>query len=564
MQINPLMYQINNKSANVKSGKSHGLNVQASTNPILKQAFSPNVYYRPLMQQNFTGLWLEKNIIKKVVGKQYQGLGLYKNGGNYIDFLKVGSKNLAQESLDITKASDNEVYAYWHANALAETYESSWVRRYNSNNVSKMLATYHTLNSKKAKASFAFNLKELHNMNRCMSLDLPVTDKNGKLALDCVVFDTETTGLNIFNTSPKQLDKIIQIGAIQVKGGKVVKETAYNEMINPGMPIPEKATAVHGITDEMVKDKKTMEHVLKGFLDGYLNKKNGVIVAYNSKFDITILNNAIREHNMYSNADLKQKQPFKVLDPFILIQRIHPYLGVRKKLGEQYKYLFAKTMENAHDAFADVEGTVDVLKYSLYYLSEHRKDKTIPLTLREVLVFQNGGKVENINLPVDMEDCNAAVNFKKSYLRIPLSVDNYFKGYKLTKKALQEISSDIGPENTKKLQSKGVVGEVVELKENSSGYLNSAETKRAPQGGGFENSFYSMKKNVKKILGFAKLEPYGDKSKEEIEDLIIEKSKQYIHDDVIDVWIKNTNPKDIKDGNDMADLAIARRVMSEK
>lgn len=554
MRIAPIVYKTN---VSVNSNKKVEEQKGAATNPISAPLHPLNAYYKPMTGPSFNGLWLEKNIIRKVIGKQFQGLGLYKNGGSYIDFAKVGAKNLAQESLDITKATDNEVYAYWHANALAEMYESPWVTKYNSRNSSKPLATFHTLNSQKARAGFAANLKELLDTSKNTKfLDVPVTDNSGKLSLDCVVFDTETTGLNIFDTSPNRLDKIVQIGALHVKNGKPVRETAFNELVNPGMPIPEKASAVHGITDEMVKDKKTMKFILKDFLNNYLGEKNGPIVAYNSKFDITILNNAVREHNMSAGTDLKQKQSFKVLDPFILIQRIHPYLGAKKKLGEQYKYLFAKTMENAHDAFADVEGTVDVLKYSLYTLSEHRKDKTIPLTLREVLVFQNGGKVENLDFPLDMEDCNAAVKFSKSYIRVPLNVDNFFKGYKLTKKELAKIAPEIGPENTAKLQKVKLSDKALEGA--------AGEEEKVLKGSDFQDTFYSQEKTVRKRLGFCELEPYGGKTKEEIEDLVLENSKQYIHEDTIDRWIKNTNPIDIKDGNDMANLAIARRVMSEK
>lgn len=102
-----------------------------------------------------------------------------------------------------------------------------------------------------------------------------------------------------------------------------------------------------GIYDEDVKNAPVMEQVLKHFVNDYLNKKNGIIVAYNSKFDITMLNNAIKEHNSYSADELKPKRYFKVLDPFLLMQRIHPYLGASKKLSKQYAYLFAKNMENS-------------------------------------------------------------------------------------------------------------------------------------------------------------------------------------------------------------------------
>lgn len=43
-----------------------------------------------------------------------------------------------------------------------------------------------------------------------------------------------------------------------------------------------------------------------------------------------MLNNAIKEHNSYSADELKPKRYFKVLDPFLLMQRIHPYLGASK------------------------------------------------------------------------------------------------------------------------------------------------------------------------------------------------------------------------------------------
>lgn len=550
--------QQNNKKYNLEK-ISNNVQVRQS---FMQQNYISNVFYKPRFEPNFNGLWLIDNIIKKVEGKNFQGLGLFN--GDYIDFLKVGADNLAQEPLDIINASDNEVYAYWHANALRETYESTWVRRYNKYNTTNPLAVFHTLSSKSAHKLFAENLKVLHDLSRCKSLDIPITDKLGKLSLDCVVFDTETTGLNIFgNDNSVPLDKIVQIGAIQVKHGKAVSGTAFSQLVNPEMPIPKAASDVHGITDEMVKDSPTMEKVLKPFLNNYLNKSNGIIVAYNSKFDMTILNNAIREHNVYSHEDLKQKQMFKVLDPFVLIQRLHPYLGSRKKLGEQYQFLFSKNMENAHDAFADVKGTVDVLKYALYRLSESRKDKSKPLTLREVLIFQNGGRVKNINIPLDLEGCNSLVNYDKSYLRTSVNVDNYFKGYKLTKQALIGLTPQIGPDNVEKLKSDKVINRVVDLNPKDGYPINPAETKMLPKKGGIENAFYALRKNFNKVLEFSNLEPYGDMSIEDIQQLITDKSKSYIHENSIDIWIKNTNPKDIKDGNDLPDLAIARRVMKE-
>src|SRR5574344_1042643 len=68
-------------------------------------------------QPNFCGTKFEDNVVKKVDGNYY-GKGLY-NEHNFIDFDKCGWENLSKNQLDITKSSDNEIYAFQHANALA-------------------------------------------------------------------------------------------------------------------------------------------------------------------------------------------------------------------------------------------------------------------------------------------------------------------------------------------------------------------------------------------------------------------------------------------------------------
>ncbi|MBE5943773.1 MAG: DNA polymerase III subunit epsilon [Lachnospiraceae bacterium] len=74
-----------------------------------------------------------------------------------------------------------------------------------------------------------------------------------------VVFDLETTG-----TSPKA-EAIIEISALKVVDGKVVD--TFSTLVNPMKPISPGATAVNGITDDMVKDKPTLDVVLPQFND---------------------------------------------------------------------------------------------------------------------------------------------------------------------------------------------------------------------------------------------------------------------------------------------------------
>lgn len=565
MRVIPIQNENNRQRTTLMNKKVVSVPMYPQNNSI------SNVFYHPMYQvqyqPNFKGLTLETKVIQKVVGKEFQGLGIYTTDKNFIDFLKVGYEKLSKEPLDIVKATDDEITAHRFSLALAESYSegsdfgTSWVKRYNPENRNSPLAVSHTLNSEDMKEEvFAKNLEILYNPRKGKSLDIPITDKDGNLCLDAVVFDTETTGTKIDS------DKIIQIATVGIKNGKIVKDESgtFNQLINPEIPIPEEASAINGITDDMVKDAPTMDKVLDKFLGKHLNKQNGIIVVYNSKFDIPLLNKAIREHNVFASADLKEKPLSKTLDPFILIQRIHPFLGAKKKLSGQYHWLFCKPMEDAHDALADVKGTIDVLKYCLYYLSEHRKDKTVPLTLREVLIFQNGGHgVENINIPLHpTKNFNAKFIFDESYRPEPLDVTNYFKGYKLTRKAIAEITPEIGEENVAKLLNGGIVDEMVGT--SYKGHpLQAAETERIPKTKAFKSLSYTMKQNFKKVLGFVKLEPYNGKSKEEIEDFITEKSKCYLKEKIKEIWIKNVNPKDIAQGNDLPDDAIARKVMKE-
>lgn len=75
---------------------------------------------------------------------------------------------------------------------------------------------------------------------------------------DYVVFDLETTGIR------PGFDKIIEISAVKVRNHEAADQ--YSTLVDPQMHIPEAATAVNGITDEMVKGAPSIEEAVRGFL----------------------------------------------------------------------------------------------------------------------------------------------------------------------------------------------------------------------------------------------------------------------------------------------------------
>lgn len=493
----------------------------------------------------FGGLKYDK-MIQSVKGKGTIGAAAFTPDGHWRDFKKVGKEFL--EDLDVTKASDKEIYAYWDANAMGES-QHKWTAQYNRYNMQKMPATYPSINDIEPDDRFRENRVKLWDFSKNHSLDVPITDKNGNLSLDCVVFDTETTGLNIDPAKlkgKKPLDKIVQVGAIQVKNGQIVAESAISQLINPEMPIPEVATNVHGITDFAVRNAPTMGRFLRGFTQDYLHKKNGVLVIYNARFDEPALNASIRQYNstVSPREQIKERQSHKILDPFILLQRIHPYVGVKKKLGDQYRALFCKEMKGAHDALADVTGTADVLKYCLYWLSEHRKDKTRPLMLREVLAFQNGErKLQNLDFRMDGQGCNADVNFMVSQKHMSLPVVNHPRNYTLGKSDFGALQELIGPQNLKKLIE--------------------SRTKMKGEKAFFVPMEYKKHDNFIKVLGFAKMEPYKEKPVEELHEAIAKACFRTTDEEAINIFIKNTDPDDIPRGNDLPDINIVRKVIQE-
>lgn len=100
-----------------------------------------------------------------------------------------------------------------------------------------------------------------------------------------VVFDLETTG-----TSPSH-DAIIEISAIKVRNGKAVD--TFSSLVNPKRPIPYGATAVNGITDEMVEDEPELLPVLSDFIDFI---EDDILVGHNIHcFDMKFIWKAAEE-----------------------------------------------------------------------------------------------------------------------------------------------------------------------------------------------------------------------------------------------------------------------------
>jgi DNA polymerase-3 subunit epsilon len=165
---------------------------------------------------------------------------------------------------------------------------------------------------------------------------------NLKLKRPIVFFDLETTGVDTAN------DRIVEISLVKigVDGTKSVK----TRRINPEMHIPEAATAVHGITDEDVKDEPTFRQIAKSLAQYIEGCDFG---GFNSnRFDLPVL----VEEFMRAGVDVDFRKR-----KFVDVQNIF-HKKEQRTLVAAYKFYCDKDLENAHSAEADTLATYEVLE----------------------------------------------------------------------------------------------------------------------------------------------------------------------------------------------------------
>ena len=160
-----------------------------------------------------------------------------------------------------------------------------------------------------------------------------------------VFFDLETTGINITQ------DRIVEISLLKVYPNG--KEEIKSRRINPEMPIPAQATAIHGITDEDVKDCPTFKQVAKSLAD---QLEGCDLAGFNSsRFDVPMLS----EEFLRAGVDFDMSKR-KFVDVQIIFHKKE-----QRTLEAAYKFYCDKTLENAHSAEADTIATYEVLKSQL-------------------------------------------------------------------------------------------------------------------------------------------------------------------------------------------------------
>ena len=125
-----------------------------------------------------------------------------------------------------------------------------------------------------------------------------------------IVLDTETTGLD-----PDDGHKIIEIGCIEILNREVTNNT-FHKYINPNREIDTEASKIHGLTNNVLKDKPLFEEIYSEFRE-YVS--NSPIIIHNAPFDIGFLK---KEHATISVSD--DFLDNEIIDSLKLARKISP------------------------------------------------------------------------------------------------------------------------------------------------------------------------------------------------------------------------------------------------
>jgi DNA polymerase-3 subunit epsilon len=173
-----------------------------------------------------------------------------------------------------------------------------------------------------------------------------------QLDLDCPLacFDIESTGI-----SPRN-DRIVELAIVRVHPGG--RTDQYVRRVNPGMPIPPGATAIHGITDEDVRTCPPFSDIAGEVLDQLTGCD---LAGYNlGRFDIPMLTEELLRCGHTFNLEGR-----RIIDPQTIFHRHEP-----RDLSAALAFYCNELHLNAHGAEADVLATLRVLEGQLQRYSD--------------------------------------------------------------------------------------------------------------------------------------------------------------------------------------------------
>jgi DNA polymerase III subunit epsilon len=156
--------------------------------------------------------------------------------------------------------------------------------------------------------------------------------------------DTETTGVN------PQEDRMVT-AAIVISDPRHAENVVYEWLIDPGVPIPLDATAIHGVSTEHAQTHGISPvKAIQEILDVLSTLEDVPLIMVNAPFDLTLLDSEIRRHDIGDGLSM----PHRIVDTLILDRTLDPWRRGRRTLTA-VAASYGLAIHGAHQAAGDVD-----------------------------------------------------------------------------------------------------------------------------------------------------------------------------------------------------------------
>ncbi|MEV6207830.1 3'-5' exonuclease [Kitasatospora sp. NPDC051914] len=177
------------------------------------------------------------------------------------------------------------------------------------------------------------------------------------LGASLLAFDLETTGTDIEN------DRIVTAALVRLEpDGSASAERHW--LVDPGIPIPEQATAIHGIDTERARGRGVpaagaVEEITRAIAEAL---GSGIpLVIMNARYDLSLLDRECRRHGVTPLSARLGGTPAPVIDPLVLDKHADRYRRGKRNLQALCTH-YGVTLDGAHQAGADAVAAAGVAR----------------------------------------------------------------------------------------------------------------------------------------------------------------------------------------------------------
>ncbi|UNO39394.1 exonuclease domain-containing protein [Streptomyces sp. MST-110588] len=172
-----------------------------------------------------------------------------------------------------------------------------------------------------------------------------------------VSFDLETTGTDV------EHDRIVTAALIRL--GADGRETGRRTwLLDPGVPVPAEASAIHGLTTEYVRahgqEAAAGIEEIAGELAAALGQDIPLVVM-NARYDLSLLDRECRRYGLRTPAQRLGREPAPVIDPLVLDKHLDRYRKGKRTLQALCAH-YGVPLEGAHEAGADAVAAAGVVR----------------------------------------------------------------------------------------------------------------------------------------------------------------------------------------------------------